>query len=104
MKKRTIKTLLFVLILVIGVIAAVINLNALMDNACRGTDHCDDVYDACFSQYEIGYIMRLGALCDGADNCITYFRVTCMDFEEGGQYTQYPHCNSPAGFDECKSR
>lgn len=104
MRKKIFKTLLFVLILAIGVSTAVINLNALMDNACRGTDICDAVHDACFAQFEVGFAFRMGALCDGEDNCITYFRVLCVDDDEELAYNTYVHCNSPADYGECKSR
>lgn len=104
MRKKIFKTFLFILVLAIGVSTVVINLNALMDRACRGTDNCSDIYDACMDSSEIAYIINQGSVCDGAENCITYFRVTCWDWDEQEVYYSGAQCNTPAGFDECKSR
>lgn len=102
MKNNLVRVLLLVLLLAAVLGIAVIKLDALHAQTCRGSDACDAVYDACAFEHEIAFIDRLGAFCDGDSNCITEFRIVCWDWEEEVPYYTYETCNSPTDMGECR--
>ena len=56
---------------------------------CGGSQFapCEKVFNACFNEQEFGSYRPLGGVCSDWNDCIclTRFRVTCYDMDEGGE-------------------
>ncbi len=103
MKSNLIKILLGVLVLSIVLSVSLLQLDALMDNACRGTDWCPEMEDACWLEgSEFTFYRRVGAICDGDyGDCVTLLKVECWYTDEMNFYTVYVNCYTPADPWEC---
>ena len=103
MKSNYVKLLFGILILSIGLSLVILELDALMDNACRGRDFCPEVEEACTSWgFELFYYYKIGAICEtDYGPCVSLIRVGCLDNEEMVIYYTYAQCWSDPLPGEC---
>ena len=100
MKKTQVRLFFGVLVLAAGLLLTMTRLDALGDNACRGTDGCDAIEQACLEGEYLRH-WKTSSTCISWYECQTTFRVLCIDKDEDDFYTRYAHCYAPAGSEEC---
>jgi hypothetical protein len=100
MRRNLIKLSFFVLVLFAVLSFAIVEINAIGDTACRGTEWCDEIDEACFEGELLGW-RKYASLCWGWGNCRSYFHIICWDEEEDDHYSRYIECDTPAMAGEC---
>lgn len=103
MNRKNVRIVLLILFVSVGLTVGLLKLDALMDNACRGTDWCSDCDEICLAG-EMVYNYKVGSLCDGPGWCVSLIRVTCWDEDAEDEYGGWCWCETPASIGECGSQ
>lgn len=104
MNRKNVRIVLLILFVSVGLTVGLLKLDALMDDACRGTDWCADCEYVCYEGDETINSWKVGSVCDGPGWCKSYIRVMCLDEETMQVYYGYCLCYTPAGPEECGSQ